>query len=328
MLPALRVSAACSCACASTRYCTVNSTSTMPPGSCLRSNSARPVRMAGLHLSPHLDHVGASFARSRGSAQDRLALGLERGADRGVAGDEARARERLVLPRPRLLALVAAERMRATTPAGPRRRRAAGAGRCRRASPPRWSLVSQRVEPLREARVASRRRFVGVVVQEHDVEIRRVAQLLAAELAVADDREPRRRGVGALASASRRRRASPRARCRRARTGDRPGARRSAARPGPARAGGTSARAGSGAARPSGARRRPRARRSRRASSRAPRAPVGLGAAARARRAARRAGSGAASGTRRPTAMRPSAARAAAAPAGARRAARDRRCGG
>ena len=109
MLPALRVSCGCACACASTRYWTANSMSTMPPSSCLRSNSVGGVRMAGVHPPAHLDDVAAELAAIARQAQDRLALRLERRADRCVAGDEARARQRLVLPRPRVLALVAPE---------------------------------------------------------------------------------------------------------------------------------------------------------------------------------------------------------------------------
>jgi hypothetical protein len=47
------------------------------------------------------------------------------------------------------------------------------------------------VEPLRQPRVALRRRLGVVVVEIDKIEIRRVAKLAPAELAVADDREAR-----------------------------------------------------------------------------------------------------------------------------------------
>ena len=137
MLPALRVSSGCACACASTRNCTANSMSTMPPGSCLRSNSALRFGWPACILLAHLDDVGGELGRIARQAQDRVALGLERRADARVAGDEARARQRLVLPRPRRARAGSGETRRGSTPAGRSRRRAAGAGRCRTARPPR-----------------------------------------------------------------------------------------------------------------------------------------------------------------------------------------------
>ena len=65
--------------------------------------------MAGGHLAAHVGDVGRERARVARQAQDRFAFRLERRAERGVAGHEARAGERLVLPRPRVFALVFAE---------------------------------------------------------------------------------------------------------------------------------------------------------------------------------------------------------------------------
>ena len=113
MLPALRVSSACAWLCASTRNCTANSTSTMPPGSCLRSNSPLRLGCAACILRRistcrlcRLDGVARQ-------AQDRFALGLERGSERVVAGDEARAGQRLMLPCPGRIALIVAKSVEA-----------------------------------------------------------------------------------------------------------------------------------------------------------------------------------------------------------------------
>ena len=61
-------------------------------------------------------------------------------------------------------------------------------------------VVSQVVHALREPRVVLGRFRGGIVVEKHEVEVRGVAELLAAELAVADHREAR---LGAMRLAHR-----------------------------------------------------------------------------------------------------------------------------
>src|SRR5687767_15274767 len=65
--------------------------------------------MAGVHAPAHLDDVALKLRSVARQAKDRLALGLEGRADLLVAGDEARPRQRLVLPGPCVLPLVAPE---------------------------------------------------------------------------------------------------------------------------------------------------------------------------------------------------------------------------
>src|SRR6185503_18800020 len=127
----------------------------------------------------------------------RVAHGLEALAHGAIAGAVARARERLVLPGPRARGLVFAERVER---AHEQPRRAVGTqtqvdlvehARGRVAAEPR-------VHALRDAREALGR--LRAAVQEDDVEIRAVAELLAAELSIADDAQARERRVvgGAL----------------------------------------------------------------------------------------------------------------------------------
>ena len=161
-------------------------------GVVLEIEQRRPIRMPGGHLAPHVDDV----ARQRGAVarktQELFAKLLERGADRNVAGHEARARQRLVLPRPCVLPLIAPER---------RERGHHETGDAIRAETDidvvERSRGRRRGEPgdelLRELRVALGGRLVRVVVEEDEIEIGRVAELLAAQLAVADDGEPGRR---------------------------------------------------------------------------------------------------------------------------------------
>src|SRR6185295_20184306 len=79
-------------------------------GIVLQIELRRRVRVAVPELAAHLDDVGPQRIAIAPQAHDRLALGLERGADRRVARDKARARQRLMLPRPGLFALIAPER--------------------------------------------------------------------------------------------------------------------------------------------------------------------------------------------------------------------------
>src|SRR5690606_34048739 len=125
-------------------------------------------------------------------------LDLERGADRPGPGERTAAQQRLVLPDPRLVALVAAEVIEARdheagAPARPQPRidlvQAPGARLDRQEVD--QALDQAREEPRVVERGGPRRLLVaaGRVVQEHEVEVRAVAELEAAELAVADHGE-------------------------------------------------------------------------------------------------------------------------------------------
>ncbi len=128
-----------------------------------------------------------SFA---GLREDLVAKRFEARAQRGIARRETRASERLVLPRPRALLLVLLER----------RDRAHEQSRCAVGAKSQIGFVEDagrgvarepRAHALREAPELLRGRRALFVVQEDDVEVRSVAQLLAAELAVSDDDEAR-----------------------------------------------------------------------------------------------------------------------------------------
>ena len=95
-----------------------------------------------------------------------------------------------MLPHPRRLPLVPAERFdradhQAARPVGPKPQ--VGLEQDARAGSGREPVV----EALRKARVVLRRVLVRIVVEKDDVEVGRVAQFLAAELAVADDGKTR-----------------------------------------------------------------------------------------------------------------------------------------
>jgi hypothetical protein len=160
------------------------------------------VDVPGRHSPAHVDDVRGEPLAIAWQAQHAYARGLEGRADARITGDEACARQRLVLPRPRLLALVALERAgardeEAGRTVGPQPQvRFVQAPGARRAREPR-------VDSLRKTRVtlgcdvATRARRLGVM-EEYDVEVRHVPELLSAELAVTDDREARRRRGSAL----------------------------------------------------------------------------------------------------------------------------------
>src|SRR5581483_9878532 len=123
--------------------------------------------------------------------EDPLPDRLESRADRGVAGRMARARERLVLPDPGRLLLVALERVeRGDEQAGGAAWAQAQVGLEERAGG--GAAREPVVEARREARVGLARRLARVVVEKDEVEVGGVAELLAAELAVGDHREPGR----------------------------------------------------------------------------------------------------------------------------------------
>ena len=78
-------------------------------GVVLEVEQARLVRVGGVHLVAHLDDRGAQRAVVARAAQDALADRVEGRADLPLARAVARARERLVLPDPRVFLLVALE---------------------------------------------------------------------------------------------------------------------------------------------------------------------------------------------------------------------------
>ena len=122
----------------------------------LEVEKGRRVRMARVHPAPHIDDVDSELRDVARQAEEGIALLVERRADGRVAGDEARARQRLVLPRPGGLALIFAK-CGETRDQKPRR--------AIRPQPqigfvelPRGRDAGQpRVEPLGEARVAQER---------------------------------------------------------------------------------------------------------------------------------------------------------------------------
>ena len=213
----------------------------------------RAVRMLGGHSFAHGDDVAGKPLRIASKTQHVVTNGVERSADRGVAGDEARAGQRLVLPCPRVLALIAVERADARDE---KPGRTVGTQpEVGLVQPPRTRCAGKpRIDPLGEAGVARRCLVVlplrVAIVEKDEVEVRCVAELLPAELAVADDREARRCRVRCRATAASSSAAWPRGSYRRARTGGRRDARRSCAPPDPGRAGETPVRAGNGAACP------------------------------------------------------------------------------
>src|SRR6185369_4669887 len=80
------------------------------PGVVLQVEGRRRIRMTVPELAPHFDDIRGERDGIAWHANDRLALRFERRADRGVAGDEARPGQRLMLPRPRTFALITPER--------------------------------------------------------------------------------------------------------------------------------------------------------------------------------------------------------------------------
>ena len=93
-------------------------------------------------------------------------------------------------------------RLRPRRPSGPRRRRGAARRSVSNSTPAAVRSSSQMIDALREARVVLGRRLVRVVVQEDDVQVRGVAEFLAAELAVGDHREARQFAVARARAAS------------------------------------------------------------------------------------------------------------------------------
>ena len=148
------------------------------------------VRVALQELLAHRQHVAAQLRIVARDSEDSAPLLLELGSHGRLARAESRARERLVLPGPGRFALIAAK----------------GVDRADEEPAPAFGAQAQvdveenarggaagepAGEALREARVDFRRPVVRIVVKKDEIEVGRVAQLLAAELAVADDRETR-----------------------------------------------------------------------------------------------------------------------------------------
>src|SRR5260221_5641820 len=148
------------------------------------------VRVALEELFAHRQHVTAQFRLVARHPQDRAPLLLEPGSNGRLARAESRARERLMLPGPGRFALVAAK----------------GVDRTDEQPAPSFGAQAQvdveenarggaagepAGEALREARIDLRRPLVRILVEKDEIEVGRVAQFLAAELAVADDRETR-----------------------------------------------------------------------------------------------------------------------------------------
>src|SRR6266513_1514132 len=145
----------------------MNSTSIMPPRSCLRSNRSLSFGWPSRSRSRIDSTSPRSFASS---------LGI-----RSIARAESRPRERLVLPGPGRFALIATKGVdRADEEPAP----AFGAqAQVDVEENARGSAAGDPAgEALREARVDFRRPVVRIVVKKDQVEIGRVAQFLSAEL--------------------------------------------------------------------------------------------------------------------------------------------------
>ena len=179
----------------------------MPPGAVLDVEAAGRHRARGAHLLAHGADLFAQRLRVARRREHGAPRGLEARRDGRRAGGKARPRQRLVLPGPGGVAaaagLVGLEggdggHEQARIAVGPQRgvdvEQLAGRGAQRQ---PGDELAHEgRVDLLGTLLLVFG--GVGVVVDEDDVEVAAVAQLLAAELAVGDDGQPRRRAVALL----------------------------------------------------------------------------------------------------------------------------------
>ena len=170
--------------------------SAMPPGSCLMSKCrVSPAESSLAHALAHVAHLAAQCLASHVMAQHLEAHGLEARAQLARAGHGARVQQRLVLPGPGLLTLVVGE----GADAG--HEQAALAARPQAhihlVEPPGSGVHGEQMhDALRQAHEeqlivdrlgAARFLLLTVrVVQEHQIEIRGITKLHAAELAVAD----------------------------------------------------------------------------------------------------------------------------------------------
>ena len=148
------------------------------------------IRVRLAHLVAHRQDLAAERRKLAGPAQYFDADALESSADSRIARDEAGAGQRLMFPHPGLFELILPERsdlahQESGCAVGTQSQigfveHAGGSG-----------AGQPGVDALCQARVRFRRGLVIVVVQENDVEIGRIAKLLAAQFAVADDRKLR-----------------------------------------------------------------------------------------------------------------------------------------
>ncbi len=142
------------------------------------------------HFFSHRRDFAAQLIEITLLAQHRAADVLEFFSDPGVAGAETGAGQRLMFPHPGVLALVFVECLNRTY------QQAAGAIRAQ----PQIGFIQHTrrreagqpvVEALRESRVVFCRLRRCVIIKEDQIEIGSVAELLAPQLAVGDDRKTR-----------------------------------------------------------------------------------------------------------------------------------------
>ena len=173
-------------------------------GAVLDVEAAGPDRMRGAHLLAHRPHFVEQRLQVARRGEHGAAHRLEARRQPLDAGAPARARQRLVLPGPRRVAAAAGlvvleRRHRRDQQAGvavrPERRvdveQLAGGGAHRQ---PGDELADEGAVDL--GRLVGL--GLGIVVDEDDVEVAAVAELLAAELAVGDDRQLRLRPMRRL----------------------------------------------------------------------------------------------------------------------------------
>ena len=218
----------------------MNSTSTMPPRSCLMSNSPLVFGWPSSIFERMVVTSSRSCAGSHGIRRISTRNASKRCPDVASPATKRARREGLMLEHPGLGALIRLECVQPTDQQ---------AGRAIRPQP-QIGLVQDAgggeagqpgVDALSQARVVLCGVRVLVVVQEDQIEVRGVAQLLSAQLAVADDGEARRARGGACAVRPTQA-ATPRAESgRRDRSSDRSASPAAACRPDPAPAGAGSA---------------------------------------------------------------------------------------
>ena len=179
----------------STRYCTANSTSIMPPGLCFTSK--RPLATApGRALVARIAHTSAR-STARGRAAHSTWRRTWRRSARPARAQPAQSgpRDGLVFPGPGGVAAAAAAGSARSRDRDQQARVAVGPQRgVDVEQPPAAVRSGQPGDQLAHARSrttssALRLGVVVVVVQKHHVQVAAVAQLLAAELAVGDDGE-------------------------------------------------------------------------------------------------------------------------------------------
>src|SRR5437667_11118615 len=152
---------------------------------------AGAVRVRGSHLSAPRKNFFCQRGRLARTPQDAFPDRFKNLSHPRVSGGKTRAAERIMLPDPGVVLLVARERLdRGHQQPGSAARPQPQVGIEQRAG--RGSRGKPVVEALREPRVGLRRLLVRIVVEKDEVEVRGIAELLSAQLAVADHREARR----------------------------------------------------------------------------------------------------------------------------------------